>query len=421
MSRDLSDESSECALLSLAFANPSELDRKEFMAGLFTDDRRELCKTMLQLRTDGRTVEPGNVRLASKSEELGLLADKLAVRSLGGSFELLFERLRDIRVRVKLAKTCSKYHEQAYDEAQPIRAVIEDFEASAMTVRGVRSNNSQLGSDYGEIVEEIEWRQNNVGKIRGLSTGFMRLDALIDGLKPRYYLLGARTSVGKTSHALNVCDVLLSAKKRVLYFAGEDPKQIKVRLLSIHARVQMGRMDRPYTADELRSINRAITDIQTFDWILDDTPCPSIVYIRSTARRLHRQKPIDLIVIDYVQLCSASHARRDDKRAIVDEVSKGVKGMVSELATAVLVLSQLKRKEGIFDHKSKTTEPAKPELSDLKEAGALEEDADVVMLLHRNQKDASTRAELDVSKNKDGATQCILMTFKPEHYYFSES
>jgi len=108
---------------------------------------------------------------------------------------------------------------------------------------------------------------------------------------------------------------------------------------------------------------------------------------------------------------------------VVDEVSKGLKAAVKEhdFETAWLALSQVKRKEGIFDHKSKTKEQARPELSDLKEAGSLEEDADVVGLLHRDQANNSLRAELNIAKNKDGATGTIFMQFVPEHFYFSES
>lgn len=420
MSKDLSDESAELALLSLAFANTKALDKPEFKAGLFTGERRTMAKLMLQIRSTGKKVDAGNIRLVGKSEDLGTLADQLSVRTLGGSFDLLIERLREIRIRGKLAVFASKYHELAYDEKQPIRGIVEDFEAEAMVIRGTRTANVQNGGDYNEIIDLIQWRQSHPGQIRGLSTGFTQLDNLIDGLLARYFLLGARTSVGKTSWALNVCAALLAARKRVIYFAGEDPEQIKMRLLSIIARVPTGRMDRPYTPEESRAISKSITQIQGFDWILDDTPNPSIAYIRSTTRRLNREKPLDLIVIDYVQLCTASHARRDDKRAVLDEVSKGIKANLKEVPCCHLVLSQLRRKEGIFDHKSKTTEPGRPELSDLKESGSLEEDADAVGLLHRNQKDASSHAEFMLAKNKDGPTRDILLNFLAENYYFSE-
>lgn len=420
MSRELTDESAEFALLSRAFSTPADLDRPEWKSGLFSGANRDLAKALLQLRAKAQPVTPGNVRLLTKNEDLGALADKLNVRTLGGSFDMLVERLREIRIRVKLATICHDYHEAAYDEKKPIREIVEGFEEKAMTIRGVKTSNLMAGSDFGEIIEEIQWRQENVGKIRGMSTGFTRLDNLIDGLLPNYYVLGARTSVGKTAFILNIVAELLKLKKRVLFFAAENPKQIQRRLLSIIARVQMGRMDRAYTDAETKAISKAIAMIAGFDWLLDDTPAPSIAHIRATARRLHRERRLDMIVMDFIQLARATHANPGDKRAVVDEVSKGFKAMVGELGVPVVVLAQIRRLETTVDHKAKTTEEREPMLSDLKESGAIEEDSDTVWLMSRNQKDASSRAKLNVAKNKEGPTESVLMKFHPQHFYFSE-
>jgi replicative DNA helicase len=420
--KTLTDESSEAALLSLCFFDPALLDRRQWTPALFTGAYRALAKVLAQLRAKPAPITPANVKLTCKDDALSELAAKLATRPLGGSFELLCERLREIRVRAKMAEVCRAGHDAAFDEAQDFRAILENFETQAMTIRGLKSGTLQDGADYAEIMELIQWRQNNVGKIRGIKTGFARLDSIIDGLLPNYYIIGARTSVGKTSWALCLVASLLSDGRRVLFFAGENAEQIKERLLSIIARVPVGRMDRAYTPEELKMLSRAMAEIAAFDWVLDTTSNPSIAHIQSVARRVHREKPVDLIVGDYIQLFKGVAARKDDKRAQIDEISKCFKAMAKELHVAILVLSQLRRPEGnVFDKTTKQTEAPRPELHHLKEAGALEEDADFVGLLHRDQKNNSSHAELIVAKNKNGETgETIPLNFRGECFYFSE-
>lgn len=421
MERELTDEPSELMLLSLIAADPTRLDTLDFSPGLFTGLRRDLAKVYATLRHEGNKITPANVLLRSKKQELHDLASKLITRILGGSYSLLVARLREIRIRAKLATTCRKYHELAFNEETDFKGIVEGFEADSMKIRGVNRSNLRNGADYQEIMDEIQWRQQNVGKIRGLPTGFPRLDNMIDGLIPNYYILGARTSVGKTSLALCIVAEMLLAGKRVLFFAGENAKSLKKRLLSIISRVHIGRMERLYTTEEMRTISQTIAQLSTLDWLLDDTSGPSIGHIQATSRRLHREKPIDLIVGDFVQLFTGVHAKANDKRSVIDEVSKGFKGMVQELNLPIIVLSQIKRKEGILDHKSKTTEIPEPTLQDLKEAGALEEDADSVWLMHRDQKNNSTRTKLNVAKNKDGETGELLLEFDPLTYYFKQA
>ena len=193
------DEASECALLSLCLSDASWLDRQEFSVGLFTGERRGLAKTLIQLRVKGQLPNPENVQLVSKSEELGLLARKLNTRSIGGSFDLLVDRLKEVRARSLIAKVCKKGYDGAYNEEKEWRETLSELENDLSNLRGKQAvKNLSYAHDVQEVLDLIAWRNENPNAIRGYSTGLWKLDEVIDGINQELlYFCAARPSTGK--------------------------------------------------------------------------------------------------------------------------------------------------------------------------------------------------------------------------------
>jgi replicative DNA helicase len=407
---------------------PSCLDRSEFAPSLFSGSRKELAKALATLRAKSQPPTPHNVLLLTKDEDLSLFATKLRTRSLGGSFDMLVERLREVRTRAKVASVCRKHYDKAYDEKNDFREAVAELEKDVMGIRSVKTSSLSSGSDYQDVLSLIEWRNANPDGIRGICTGFQRLDEVIDGIQPRYYIIGGRPSAGKTALAMNVCESLLlsSAESRVLFFSAETSSTIlKERMLSIASGVPIGRIGRSHTPIERERIRKAIIQISSYDWLIDETSSPSISHMEAIIRRVHREKPITAVIGDYVQLFTGRGnpgGKKNDRRNEIAEVSAGCKGITKDLNIPVIMLAQLQRPEGgVYDRTEKKTITPRPQLHSLKECGDLEQDADVVALLYRNQEENSSKAELIVAKQKDGPLETINLTFKPETYSFSQA
>ena len=279
--------------------------------------------------------------------------------------------------------------------------------------------------------------------VTGLATGFTDLDELIAGLHPSdFIILAARPSMGKTALALNIAEnvALRGAKegetpKRVIFFSLEMSRdQLVQRMVCTEANVSKQDL-RPRkdnagntatdekNAEELQNKKMAIMDrvwevsdkLASTSVYIDDTPGLTIQEMRAKARRMKAECGIDLIVIDYLQLMQATTSRGtiENRQREVSEISRGLKAMARELEVPVLALSQLSRSV-------ETRQVKKPMLSDLRESGSLEQDADIVMFLYREDyyKDTDTTpthlTELIVAKHRNGPTGKIDLFFKDD-------
>ena len=287
---------------------------------------------------------------------------------------------------------------------------------------------------FGEMVENNE-------AVTGLATGFTDLDELIAGLHPSdFIILAARPSMGKTALALNIAEnvALRGAKKeeppkRVIFFSLEmSREQLVQRMICTEANVSKQdlrpRKSEPDTVLDSATAEKAMQNkkigILSRIWTasdklanssvyIDDTPGLTIQEMRAKARRLKAEGGVDLIVIDYLQLMQAPSIRgnSENRQREVSEISRGLKAMARELNVPVLALSQLSRSV-------ETRQVKKPLLSDLRESGSLEQDADIVMFLYREDyyknKDTSPThlTELIVAKHRNGPTGKIDLFFK---------
>lgn len=263
----------------------------------------------------------------------------------------------------------------------------------------------------------IEKYYQNKGRVVGIPTGFADLDSLTGGFQAgQMIVIAARPGMGKTSFALNVAEhASVDAKKPVAIFSLEMTNQeLMMRLLASRARVSGQTIRKGFTTQEdLMRITHAAHEIKDAPLYFDSTVGLTLAQLRTRARRLKKRYDIQLIIVDYLQLVLPPAHRRNDNRAVeVAEISGGIKAMAMELEIPVMVLSQLNRKP---DERG-----GQPRLSDLRESGAIEQDADIVGLLYRpekyaedeEQRDSLTgEAILDIQKHRNGPTDKISLTF----------
>ena len=313
--------------------------------------------------------------------------------------------------------------------------------------RLLRLTSRNIGTDYVHIQSVVETTADRLGQmvenneaVTGLPTGFTDLDELIAGLHPSdFYILAARPSMGKTALALNIAEnvALRGAKKdeplkRVLFFSLEmSREQLVQRMICTEANLSKQEL-RPgkhsgATEDELENRKLSIMDriwiasdkLAGSGLYIDDTPGLTIQEMRAKARRLKSEAGLDLIVIDYLQLMQAPNVKNnsENRQHEVSEISRGLKAIARELNVPVLALSQLSRNV-------ETRQVKKPMLSDLRESGSLEQDADIVMFLYREDYYKNTGAapshltELIVAKHRNGPTGKIDLFFKNDTTQF---
>jgi replicative DNA helicase len=258
----------------------------------------------------------------------------------------------------------------------------------------------------------------------GLPTGYIDLDALTFGMHPgEMIVLAARPSMGKTSLGMNIAENVALPRKgeaaKVLVFSLEMPaEQLSMRMLCGRARVNMKRVrDRMISRDNMKELVRVGGELKDAPIWVDDSSGLNVLELRAKARRVHQKEKLSLIVVDYLQLLNGLDSRTPREQQIA-EISRGIKAMAKELEVPVLVLSQLNR--------SSEKENRDPRISDLRESGAIEQDADVIMLLASgSEKDektdipqASPERRVIIAKNRNGPTGSVQMTFLAEFTRF---
>ena len=315
----------------------------------------------------------------------------------------------------------------AYDAPDDTNEIIEGAEKMLLDVtqKRVSSTFQNIDDLLAQAFDEIDTLVNNRAQMAGIPTGFTDLDKLFWGLRGGDLLvLAARPGVGKTSFALNLATNAAKSGASVALFSLEmGANQLVQRILCAEARVNLGRLRRgDLDEGNWNAIMNAATTLSGLDLSIDDTPGLTLLEMRAKARRQLRDKKQGLIIVDYLQLMQPSTSRRDGNRAVeVAEISRGLKVLAKELNVPVLALSQLSRAVEMRGSK-------RPQLSDLRESGSIEQDADIVMFIDRsmdeveaesnNRPDFGT-AELIVAKHRNGATRDITLSFNSEHTRFA--
>ena len=304
----------------------------------------------------------------------------------------------------------------AYESADEVEDIMDNAEKRILAVSsGKRSKDFvPLQEILLDTLEQIDARYNNKGSITGLPTGFTELDHLTAGLqKSDLILVAARPSMGKTAFTLNIAaHVVLRAREPVAFFSLEMSKeQLVQRLLCSEGRIdsqrlRVGELEEKEWGDLIDTANR----LSAAPLYIDDTPGITVMELRSKARRLKAEHGLSLIVIDYLQLMQGRASKSGDNRQQeISEISRSLKALARELNVPVIALSQLSRSV-------ESRQVKRPMLSDLRESGSLEQDADIVMFLYREdyydpETENKNITEVIIAKHRNGPVDTVDLTF----------
>ena len=319
--------------------------------------------------------------------------------------------------------------EEIIDEAQDPRNDVENVLGSAeKKILSVTLHNNNDDFEILNVVlekafERIQFIHNHPDSLAGVATNLADLDKVLNGLqKSDLILLAARPSMGKTALALNIAANAAKTGKVVMLFSLEMSKiQLGNRLLSTASQVDSQRLNTGDLTDaDMTALINAINEMSSMKLFIDDTAGMTLLEMRSKVRRLKYEYGLDLIVIDYLQLMQGGRSRlsEQNRQQEISEISRNLKALAREMDVPILALSQLSRSVEMRAEK-------KPQLSDLRESGSLEQDADIVMFLYRDEyynrdeNDNKNVAELIIAKNRNGPTTSVRLQFQKEILRFA--
>ncbi|MBQ7402516.1 MAG: replicative DNA helicase [Lentisphaeria bacterium] len=396
-------------------------------------------EAILSLNANSRTIDllsvadwlRKNMRMDQIGGELVLLEIQQHAASTA-HLESWCKQLKDYAMLREMRRVCASSEELCRGGTESVGTILDKVEADIFNVRNsfVQPEISPLKKILHKTFDELI----AIGKgdvEPGIPTGFPDLDKLIGGGLKRgeMFVLAARPSIGKTALALNIIRNIIMKdveprRKRVAFFSLEmTDTQIAQRMLCTEARIPITAFyERRFDLSEMPKLTGAVAALRRAELFIDATPGISVYELRAKARKLKAQEEIDLIVIDYLQLMKAGGAE-ESRQVTVANISGGLKAIAKELNIPVLVLAQLNReteKGGGGGGKAEKQADSLPKLSNLRESGAIEQDADVVCFIHRNREDSKEGSGKDaityliVEKNRNGKTGTVKVQFVKE-------
>ena len=318
---------------------------------------------------------------------------------------------RLIRINEEIANNC-------YSGKDSLEVILADTEKQIFNLLESRASGDfvPIRQVALNVLDKIEQATRSKSTVTGLPTGFIDLDYRMSGLQPSdLILIAARPSMGKTAFVLNITDyIAVRRQKTCLIFSLEMSKeQLVNRMLSMESNVDSQKLRTGTLTDaDWDAVVEGIGTIGSSKLVTDDTPGISIMELRSKCRKVKLEHGLDLVMIDYLQLMSGSGKNGDNRQQEISEISRSLKAIARELSVPVIALSQLSRAcETRTDHR--------PMLSDLRESGAIEQDADVVMFLYRDDyynkdTDNPNTAEVIIAKQRNGPIGTVYLGWKPE-------
>jgi replicative DNA helicase len=339
------------------------------------------------------------------------------------------EIVRDKYILREIIAACTESVRRSYEEQDEVNNLLDEVEQKIFAVGEDRFKGQVLTmkDQVMEAIESIEKLYERKGGITGISTGFIELDRMTSGLHPaEMIVIAGRPSMGKTALALNITEhVAINEKLPVAVFSLEmSSQQLVQRLLCSRARVNLQKVRDGFLAErDFPSLTAAASKLAEANIFIDDSAGLSILELRAKARRLKAQQDVQLIVVDYLQLLRSMTRRAQDNRQLeISEISAGIKGLAKELKIPIIVIAQLNRQP-------EARSGGKPRLSDLRESGSIEQDADLVGLLVRPEiyeedeearQEKAGEAELIIAKQRNGPVGEVSLTFLKEFTRFED-
>ena len=429
----------EKSLLSSMLQDPQEyigvaIEEKLTTEHFYLPSHSTLFGFLIELFEGGHEVEL--VSLVQRLLDRGLLdrvggpaalTDLYTYAPSPGHFRHHLQHVKDKFVLRSIIQNSNEAIAQAYDAPDEVATLLDTVEARILAIReGSETNKAiTIKQSVEEVLEQFQALLAGEKGAQGISTGFDELDRMTSGLKPgEMFVIAARPSMGKTSLMMNFIEhICVEHSKASMVFSCEmSAFQLVQRLVFSRAKFAISQLSRGYTPNkgDLQRIQRAAMETSAAKLFIDDTPGISINELRAKARRKKRDENIQFIAIDYLQLMKSRTKQAENSREReIAEISAGIKGLAKELMIPIVILAQLNR--GPENRTGKSL--GMPRMSDLRESGAIEQDADMVGLLYRTayyaesaeEKEAEAgKAELVLAKNRNGETGHIPLTFIAE-------
>ena len=393
----------------------------------------EVYQAMLTLYDEGSPVDLVTLKAKLKSmgapesiSNLEFMSEVIMAVPTAANVMQYAKIVQDNAVRRRLIKFCDTMSNSCYTGKDTVEHLLEDAEREVFKI----TQNRQGANDFtpiGDVVENvlnrIEDASNQDGKITGIPTGFTPLDYKLSGLHPsELILVAARPAMGKTAFVLNIAQhVVGKAGVPCAIFSLEmDKEQLVTRLIAMDSMVDSYKIRTgDLNNEDWNGVMMSAVNIGESKLYIDDTSGITIPELRSKCRKLKMKHDIGLIIIDYLQLMGGNSGRRSDSRQQeISDISRSLKVLARELKVPIIALSQLSRAvESREDHK--------PMLSDLRESGAIEQDADVVMFIYREDyylKEESKRpgmADIIVAKQRNGSTGTVELVWLGQYTKFA--
>jgi len=355
------------------------------------------------------------------------LGDLISLIPTSANVRYYAEIVRERAILRQLLKVCSKISQEVYEN--PIKPVGEHLDTSESQMLAVAESFTQTKPAFQGLKEliqegyqELQRRYEDQRKITGIATGFTDLDEKTAGLqRGDLIVIAGRPSMGKTAFVMNLAQnaALRDVEPNVVaVFSLEmSAQQIGMRLLAAESRVDMSKMRTgSFASDDWRKLASGTGKLAEANIFVDDTPGISVLEVRSKSRRLKREKGrLDLVLIDYLQLMTGN-ANADRKDLEISEMTRSLKGLAKELDVPIIVLSQLNRS-------LESRSDKRPMMSDLRESGAIEQDADVIMFIYRDEvynkkPENEGLAEIIIAKQRNGPIGTTRLTFLKEYTRF---
>jgi len=394
-----------------------EAHRKIFRAMLALGERGEPT----DLVTLGETLrQRGELAEVGGAAALAELAERVPTAANVAHYARI---VREKAILRNLIATATAIAARGYDANGDVKELLDraENEILALSDQEVKPAFVKIDRLVKQGFSEIERLHANKQTVTGVPTGFVDLDRITAGLQPSdLIVIAARPSMGKTAFALNIAvNAALKTGRGVAIFSLEMSKeQLALRLLCGEARVDLARVRTGYLSDrEFTDLAHAGNHLYDAPIYIDDTPALSVLELRAKARRLWRDpaSKLQLIVVDYLQLMRSTEGK-DNREQEISEISRSLKALAKELHLPVVALSQLNRQVEMRN-------PPKPRLSDLRESGAIEQDADVIAFIYRDEvyrpdTDRPGSAEIIVAKQRNGPVGTVELTFLREYTRF---
>lgn len=324
--------------------------------------------------------------------------------------------VKDCYVKRQLISAGAQMGEMGFDEGKPLGEILDKAEQSiyALSQSNIKKSFIPVKDALAESFDRLDSLHNSPDGLRGVPTGFDDLDRMLAGMQDsNLIILAARPGIGKTTFATNIAQYAAVEKKMpVGYFALEMSNLEMVdRMLVGQANIDAWKLKTGNLKDDdFAKLSEAMGVLADCPLYIDDTPGQSILELRTKARKLHAQVGLKLLVVDYLQLVVGDKSY-DSRVQEVGAISQGLKNLARELRIPVLALSQLNR--GIENRTEKV-----PQLADLRESGSIEQDADVVMFLYRNDDNILEDVKLSIAKHRNGGLGGIDLKFRGDRVKF---